>query len=82
MYNETCLDRTLNRPECCKKKTKKNSNQDPNVGNRCLFNLHKQNTCLFRTQKLVLKRFGLDRFPYILIYYYHFCKITIYLKTH
>jgi hypothetical protein len=28
------------------------------------FNLYKQNTCLFQTQKLATRRFGLDRFHY------------------
>jgi len=33
--------------------------QSPKVGNS---NLHKPNTCLFRTQKVIPRRFGLDRF--------------------
>ena len=32
------------------------------VGNICKFNLYKANTCLFRTQTLVPRRFGLNRF--------------------
>jgi hypothetical protein len=40
-----------------------------NVGNRWWFKLYKQNTCLFRTQKLVLqRRFGLES-----IHCIHYC---------
>ena len=36
----------------------------PNVGNLCLFNLYKLNIRLFRTQKLVSRRFDVNRFHY------------------
>jgi hypothetical protein len=59
IYHETCLNWTLNK--------------SPNVGNICKFHrdLHKQNTCLFWTQKLVPRRFVFRKaslyFPYKII---------------
>ena len=44
-------------------------NKVPNIENLCKFNLYKLNTCLFQTQKLVPRWFGLERLIYN--YYTH-----------
>ena len=53
---QTMVDRTLFRP----------LNKPESCIHLCEFNLYKLNTCLFRAQKLVPRRFGLDRFRCIM----------------
>ena len=68
LYSKTGLRQILNKTESCINRT---INKSPNVGNLCKFNLHKSNTCLLRTQKLIQRKFRFGQVPLYQLYKPH-----------
>ena len=61
IYNETCINQTLNKPEFCLYQSSVYT-KVLNEGNKCQNNLYKPDNCRNWTLQLVLRRFGIYMF--------------------